>query len=161
MINLLPDSWLVSLICHALLTCLILASLYNNLAFIDHHLGPWFKQFIFIKDCTRKPGTKIPNLPETSKQHHRALLAHLGELTYLPRWVGYFPRRVWRRAYLQNCHFARLGISSNLKTDIFILKTSNQASPNVIWPLGSLETCKTWTQQVFTSQASMAYKWGN
>jgi hypothetical protein len=55
---------------------------HKNLAFINHHLGPWFEGFTFIKDCMRKSGTKTPKLPETSKQHQMALLARLGEYTY-------------------------------------------------------------------------------
>jgi hypothetical protein len=37
-----------------------------SIAFIDYHLGPWFEGFTFIKDCTRKSGTKTSNLPEMS-----------------------------------------------------------------------------------------------
>jgi hypothetical protein len=48
-INLLPDSYLVSIVCHALLTCLILASYHKNHAFFDHHLGPWVEGFTFVK----------------------------------------------------------------------------------------------------------------
>jgi hypothetical protein len=43
------------------------------------HIGPWFEGFTFIKDCTRKPGTKTPNLPEMSKQYQMTSLARLGE----------------------------------------------------------------------------------
>ena len=161
---------MISLVCHALLTCLLLASHHKNHAFFDHHLGPWFEGFTFITDCTKDPERKSPNLPETSKQHQMALLTHLGEWTC---WGGELllamasrrraepPVRPSSSPCEQFTRRGELWQSSNFKIDIFDLKTSNQASPSAIWPLGSLETYKNSHGTSTYKYSKHGKKWGN
>jgi hypothetical protein len=68
-----------SLVCHALLTCLLLALYHKNHAFFDHHLGPWFEGFTFIKDCLRKILAKTAKNCLNEQTVQNAPFARLGE----------------------------------------------------------------------------------
>jgi hypothetical protein len=82
---------------------------HKNLAFINHHLGPWFEGFTFIKDCTKDPERKSPNLPERASSTRRYYL--LAIASYLTRHCELHLLAIasWLRATLQDDHFARHG----------------------------------------------------
>jgi hypothetical protein len=62
-------------------TCLFIIKI---LASFNHHLGPWFEGFTFIKDCTKDPERKSIKTARTSKQYQKVPLARHCELTYSP-----------------------------------------------------------------------------